>query len=194
MEAENTIGGWFTKSGVGSIGLVFHRYEASFRDDLSPLQSHCGDGAYTHVYLFWNELFQPLGMKAGDRVDIEYSLTMLPTEPLHTDIEDINEADLFFFGKENEQRSRITGWIGTKEALGLTRDDGSVVLLGIGTKAGRVAIPEASQAKAQRVFRMFDLGRHRNCRALEIVDGKVEVRPRWITVVDCGSARHGPQK
>ncbi len=192
MEAANTIGGWFTKSGVGCIGLVVHRYKASFRDDLTPLHSHCGDGADTHHYLFWGGLFTPLGMKAGGQVDIEYSLTMLPGEPLHTEIEDINEADLFFFGKAKEQRSQIVGWLGTKQAIGLERSDGSVILLGIGAKPGRVKLPAATPKKAKRAFRVFDLGRPRY-QKIEIAGGAVEVRPRHTTVVDCGAALHGPK-
>lgn len=192
MEATNTIGGWFTKTGAGCIGLVFHQYRASFRDDLAPLHSHCGDGADTHHYLFWGDLFRPLGMKPGDRVEIEYSLTMLPSEPLATDIEDLNEADLWLFGKAGEQKSQITGWLGTREALGLTRSDGSVVLLGLGTQPGRVRIPATAAGQVPRAFRLFDLGRPVWEKA-EITDGHVEVRPRWITLIDGGSAVHrGP--
>jgi len=191
MEAANTIGGWFTKTGVGCIGLVFHTCKATFRNDLTPLHSHCGDGADTHHYLFWAGLYAPLGMEAGDQVDIEYCLTMLPSEPLHTDIEDINEADLFFFGKEKEQKSQIVNWIGTKRAIGLQRSDGSIILLGIGTRPGRVKVPEATQAKARRVFRMSDLGRPRY-QKVKIANGTVEVRPRRVTVLDCGSALKGP--
>lgn len=192
MEAANTIGGWFTKTGSGCIGLVFHEYRASFRRDLSPLHSHCGDGADTHFYVFWGSLFQPLGMKSGDRVDIEYSLTMLPSEPLHTDIEDLNEADLFFFGKEQEQRSPVAGWLGTKHAIGLRRGDGSAILWGIGETPGRVTLPATTAANAKRVFRMSDLGRPRY-EPLLIEDGSVEVHPRCGTLVDCGAALHGPE-
>ena len=49
------------------------------------------------------------------------------------------EADLLYFGKEKEQKSKITGWIGTKQAVGLHRSDGSLILLGIGREPGRVA-------------------------------------------------------
>ena len=187
MEATNTIGGWFTKAGVGCIGLVFHKYQATWRTDLTPLQSHCGDGADTHVYLFWGGLYTPLGMKAGDQVDIDYSLAMLPAEPLHTDIEDINDADLLTFGTEKAQRSRIVAWLGTKQAIGLERSDGSVILLGIGTKPGRVPLPERTVERAKRVFRFFDIARPKY-QALSIADGAVDVRPHHVTIVDCGSA------
>ncbi|NOX53095.1 MAG: hypothetical protein GXP27_01375 [Planctomycetes bacterium] len=192
MEAKNTIGGWFTKSGVGCIGLVFHQYKATFRDHLTPLQSHCGDGADTHVYLFWGDLYRPLGMKPGDQIDIEYTLTMLPSEPLLTDIEDINEADLWIFGKEKEQQSTIVGWIGTKRAIGLRRSDGSIILLGIGTEPGRVPVPPETRKKLKRAYLLFDPGRPR-FEPVSIQDGTVEVRPRWLTVLDCGSARIEPK-
>lgn len=191
MEATNTIGGWFTRSGVGCIGLIFHEYKATFRDDLTPLHSHCGDGADTHIYLFWGDLYRPLGMKLGDQVDIEYSLTMLPSEPLLTDIEDINEADLWIFGKEKEQRSSIAGWMGTKRALGLRRSDGSIILLGIGTEPGRVRVPPDTLKQLKQAYLLFDPGRPR-FEAVDVEDGSVEVRPRWLTVLDCGSARVGP--
>jgi hypothetical protein len=190
MEATNTIGGWFTKSGTGCIGLVFHKYQANFRTDLRPLHSHCGDGADTHHLLFWGGLYNPLGMQTGDQVEIEYSLTMLPSEPLLTDIEDLNEADLWLFGTEREQKSRITGWLGTKRAIGLTRSDGSVVILGIGNKPGRVRIPQTAR-QLKRSFRLFDLGRP-TWEQAEIAEGQVQVRPRWVTVLDGGSALNGP--
>ena len=193
MEAVNTVGGWFTKTGAGCVGLVFHRYKANFRDDLVPLHSHCGDGADTHHYVLWGELFNPLGMKkAGDQVEIEYSLWMLPSEPLHTDVEDLNEADLHFFGKEKEQKSQITGWTGTKQAMGLVRSDGSIILLGLGTQPGRVKVPEATRSAAKRAFAIFDL-RSEQYRKLEVTGGTVEVRPRSVTVIDCGSALRGPK-
>ncbi|HID22702.1 MAG TPA: hypothetical protein EYP14_09920 [Planctomycetaceae bacterium] len=191
MEATNTIGGWFTKSGVGCIGLVFHRYQATFRNDLTPLHSHCGDGADTHFYLFWGDLYRPLGMKSGDRIEIEYSLTMLPSEPLPTDIEDINEADLWIFGKEKEQESTVVGWMGTKHSIGLRRSDGSVILLGIGTEPGRVRVPPETRQRLKRAFLLFDPGRPR-FEPVSVRDGTVEVRPRWLTVLDCGSAHIGP--
>ena len=192
LESTNGIGGWFTKSGVGCIGLVFHRYKASFRDDLAPLHSHCGDGADTHLYLSWGGLFRPLGLESeGDRVEIEYSLAMLPAEPLPTEIEDLNEADLWLFGKEQDQQSQIVGWLGTKEAIGLERSDGSVVLLGLGRRPARVPIPEAAVRSAKRVFRLFDQGEPVWEKA-DIANGAVEVFPGWITVVDGGSARTGP--
>ena len=190
MEAVNTIGGWFTKSGTGCVGLVFHDYRSSFRDDLAPLHSHCGDGADTHVYLFWGDLFRPLGMKGGDTFLADYSLSILPSEPIFTEIEDINEADLWIFGKASDQKSRITGWLGSKEAIGLTRSDGSVILLGIGGRAGRFPVPEAARA-ARRSFHVTDLGRPKWEQA-SIIDGHVEVRPRRITVLDAGSALIGP--
>jgi hypothetical protein len=193
MEATNTVGGWFTKSGVGCIGLAFHECKTTFRSDLTPLHSHCGDGADTHFYLLWGGLYTPLGMKAGDAVDIAYSLTMLPSEPLHTDIEDLNEADLFVFGDAKQQRSPIVGWLGTKQALGLVRGDGSVILLGLGTQPGRVKLPEATGPQAKRAFRVFDLGRPQYEKAA-IAEGAIEVRPRSVTVIDCGSALNGPEK
>jgi hypothetical protein len=194
MEAANTIGGWFAEAGVGCIGLVFHQYKANFRDDLTPLHSHCGDGADTHHYVFWEQLYAPLGMqKPGDEVEIEYSLFALPSEPKHTDVEDLNEADLCFFGKFKEQKSQIVGWQGTKNALGLLRSDGSAILLGIGREPGTVRLPEPTCRQVRRAFRAFDIARPKYER-LKIADGAVEVRPGWITVVDGGSAIKGPEE
>ena len=189
-EATNTIGGWFTKSGMGCIGLVFHDYRAGFRDDLAPLHSHCGDGADTHFYLFWGDLFRPLGMKGGDTIVVDYSLSMLPSEPVFTEIEDLNEADLWIFGNAAVQKSRITGWLGTAEAIGLTRSDGSAIILGIGAKGGRFPVPETA-TRATRSFHVTDPGRPR-WEPVSIVDGRVEVLPRRITVFDGGSALIGP--
>ncbi len=192
LEAVNTIGGFFTKTGVGSCGWVFHQYKASWRQDASPLHGHCGDGADNHFLLFWNELFTPLGMKAGDELEVEYSLTMLPSEVLREDIEDLNEADLFHFGKEKEQKSEITGWVGTKQAVGLRRSDGSLILLGIGREPGRLPVPTGTQAQARRICRSFDLIRPQ-VQDLQITEGSVEVKPRWVTIVDCGSALRWPK-
>lgn len=192
LGARNTIGGFFTKTGVGSCGWVFHRYEASWREDLTPLHSHCGDGADNHFLLFWNELFSPVGMGQGDEVEVEYSLTMLPSEVLREHIEDLNEADLHFFGKAQEQRSEIVGWVGTKEAVGLRRSDGSLLLLGIGREPGRVPVPAETSAQARRSCRAFDLARPRT-EPVAIEDGEIEVRPGWITLVDCGSVLRWPE-
>lgn len=193
LGAVNTIGGFFTRTGVGSCGWVFHRYRASWRDDVTPLHSHCGDGADNHFLLFWGGLFTPVGMKTGDEVDMEYSLTMLPSEVLREQIEDLNEADLLYFGKEKEQKSQITGWIGTKQAVGLRRSDGSVILLGIGREGGRVPVSAATQAGAKRACRAFDLVRAQ-VEELKITDGTVEVKPGWFTLVDCGSALRPPKQ
>lgn len=191
LGAVNTIGGFLTKTGVGCCAWVFHRYQASFRSDLYPLHGHCGDGADTHFYLHWGEMFAPVGMRAGDKIDIEYSLTMLPSEATREDIEDLNEADLYLFGGEREQAAPITAWIGTKSAIGLQRGDGSLILLGIGSEPGRVAVPAASQARAQNVYRVFDLPQP-SYEMLAISRGAVEVRPQWFTVVDCGGALQTP--
>lgn len=192
LEAVNTIGGFLTKSGVGSCGWIFSKYRSTFREDLSPLHSHCGDGADNHFLLFWGGLFTPLGMKAGDEVEIEYGLTMLPSEVLREDIEDLNEADLYLFGKEKEQKSQITGWLGTKQAVGLQRSDGSLIALGIGREPGRLRVPAMSQEKAQRVYRFFDLVRSQRER-LQIKGGTVETKPGWFTVIDCGSVLNQPE-
>ena len=192
LGAVNTIGGFFTKSGVGCCGWVFHQYRASWRGDLTPLHSHCGDGADNHFYLFWGDLYTPLGMKAGDEVEVEYTLTMLPSEVLREDIEDLNEADLLYFGKEKEQKSELVGWIGTKQAVGLRRSDGSLLLLGIGKEPGRVPVPASSRAQARQVYRAQDMVRPQ-VEELKISEGTVEVRPGWFTVVDCGSVIRPPQ-
>jgi hypothetical protein len=188
LAASNTIGGFFTKTGVGSCGWVFEKYQASFRGDITPLYSHCGDGADTHFYLSWGEMLEPVGMRMGDKIEVEYSLTMLPSEVSREDIEDLNEADLHLFGKEKEQSSQITGWVGTKQAVGLRRCDGWLVLLGIGREPGRFPDPAARAANARVVYRVFDLPQPTH-EALRISAGGVEVKPGWITVVDCGSAR-----
>jgi hypothetical protein len=117
---------------------------------------------------------------------------MLPSEPKPTDIEDLNEADLFFFGKAPEQKSQVTGWLGTKSALGLLRSDGSVIVLGIGREPATFQLPDETVRQAKQSFRVFDLGRPRY-QNLTIANGAVEVRPGWVTVVDRGSSLQGPQ-
>lgn len=187
MEAVNAIGGWFSKSGVGSCGLVFHQYRANFRNDLRPVHSHCGDGADTHHYLFWRNLFSPLGMKKGDEIEIEYNLCFLPSEPLLTDIMDLNEADLQVFGGAKAQRSPVVGWVGTKEALGLVRADGSALFLGLGQQPTTVKIPVSVNNRLKSTYRTSDPERPQVVE-LHPENGSVKVMPSSFTIIDCGAA------
>lgn len=191
LNAANTIGGFFSKTGVGSCGWVFHQYHATFRDDLCPIFGHCGDGADPHFFLTAFEMFNPLPMRAGDRVLVDYTLSFLTSEVGREDIEDLNEADLYLFGDEKTQKSTITGWIGTKQAVGVKRSDGSLLLLGIGQEPGYVPVPALSQTAACSTYRVYDLVRPVYEHAA-VVDGVVGVIPGWFTVVDCGSALHEP--
>ena len=193
LHAENTIGGWFTKTGVGSVGWVMHKYQANFAKGLSPIHSHCGDGADTHIYAGWGELFFPWTLKAGDRLDVEYTLQCLPSEVLREQIELINEYDLAIFGEERKATSKIVRWYGTKDACGLVRSDGSALILGIGKRKTHYPIPPAVRKKVKVVFRLGDL---RNCRFVTdpARGGAAAVHPWWVTVVDCGSALEGPTK
>jgi len=193
LYAENTIGGWFTKTGTGSVGWVMHKYQANFAKDLSPIHSHCGDGADTHIYAGWAKLFFPWDLKAGDRLDVEYTLQCLPSEVLREQVELINDYDLVFFGEEREAKSKIARWYGTKDACGLLRSDGSALILGIGKGTTHYPIPLAVHKKATSVFRLNDL---RNCNFVTdpAPDSRAEIQPGWVTIVDCGSAREGPTK
>ena len=187
LGAANAVGGFLTKTGVGSCGWLFHRYQASFRKDLHPLYSHCGDGADTHFYLYWGELFAPLGLQSGDTVEAEYSLTMLPSEVTREDIEDLNEADWAIFGGAGEHLAPITGWVGSKDAVGLQRGDGSLIVLGIGPEPATFPVPTASRGRVRRAYRLADLG-DPHCDMLEANLDPLEVRPGWLTVLDCGAA------
>ncbi len=191
LAARNTIGGFISKAGVGSCGWVFHEYGASFRTDLTPVYSHCGAGADTHFYATWAEFFNPLTMKAGDRITADYSLTMLPSEVRREEIEDLNEADLHFFGNEKEQNVPVAGWIGTRNAIGLRRADGSLILLGLGREPAQVPLPAGTMARAVSAYRLFALSEPTyDC--LDLGQGTAEVRPGWITLVDCGAALWEP--
>lgn len=191
LAAANSIGGYLTKTGVGSCGWLIHQYRASFRDDLAPVYSHCGAGADTHFYVCWAEFFNPLAMKAGDKIEAEYSLTMLPCEVSREEIEDLNEADLHIFGSAKEQSAPIAGWFGTKNAVGLQRTDGSLILLGLGRGPARVPLPAATAEKALNAYRLFALAEP-TYDYLDLSQGTVEVRPGWITVIDCGAALWEP--
>jgi hypothetical protein len=191
LGATNTIGGYLSKTGVGSCGWVFHRYRANFRDHLSPVYGHCGDGADTHFFASAFELYHPMPMKAGDLLETEYSLTMLPCEVTREEIEDLNEADLHFFGTEKEQTAAVAGWLGTKGAVGLLRSDGSLTLLGLGRQASEVPLPASTQGNAVNAYRLFGLAEPA-FEHLDVGRGTAEVRPGWITVVDCGAALWEP--
>lgn len=187
LEAANTVGGWFTKTGVGCIGLLFHAYEATWRDDLRPLHSHCGDGADSHHYVFWNEMFTPLGIRKGDELLLDYSLFLLPAEPLFTDIDDLNEADIWCFGKESEQQAPITAWTASKDAIGLVRGDGSLIALGIGDREGALPLPDGPPPRFACLC--FDR-RSPRAEPLELTDARIPTRPGWLTIVDRGAAIH----
>jgi hypothetical protein len=198
LYAENTIGGWFTKSGVGCVGLVIRKYRANFVTGISPIHSHCGDGADTHFYAGWAnkalgvEMFFPWELKKDDRLDVEYTLQCLPSEVLREQIELINEYDLVFFGEEREATSKIVRWYGDKNACGLLRSDGSAVILGIGKHATQYLVPAAVRPQVKGIFRLNDL---RDCNFIRApIEGRADVLPRWVTIVDCGSAREGPDK
>ena len=191
LAASSAIGGYFSKTGVGSCGWVFHRYRASFRDDLRPIFSHCGAGADTHFYTTWSEFFNPLVLKAGDKIETEYSLTLLPCEVSREEIEDLNEADLHIFGSVQEQAAPIVAWLGTPQAIGLQREDGSLLLLGLGRQPARVPLSAATVAKAANAYRLFALAEP-TYDYLDLAQNTVEVRPGWITVVDCGAALWEP--
>lgn len=194
MEAVNAIGGWFTRRGSGCVGLVFHRYRATFRDDLRPVFSHCGDGADTHVYLFRGGLFGPLGMQQGDEVEIKYSLFFLPAEPLVEDIRELNDMDLQVFGTEPVQKVPITAWVATQEVLGLQREDGSLILRGLGGGTTPRPFPIAPElaARAQRISRFASLDQS-DVEDLRVTAGEVSVLPGVFTLVDCGAVLHPPQ-
>ncbi len=187
MEMVNAVGGWFSKKGVGSCGIVFHSYDANFRDDLRPIHSHCGDGADTHFYLFWGGLFSPLGMKKGDQIEIEYSLYFIPSELQLTDVMDLNEADIKVFGDESSQKSPLRGWVGTKDMVGLTRADGSMLILGLAGGSGRLPLPGDSAGKARSIQLLSDVGRDIRS-AAKVEDGMVEAAPGEFVIIDCGAA------
>jgi hypothetical protein len=193
MEAVNTIGGWFSRSGTGCVGLVFHRYRATFRDDLRPVFSHCGDGADTHFFVFSGELFGPLGMKRGDEVEIRYSLFFLPAEPEVADIRGLNDMDVRVFGTEPEQKTPILAWVATKEVLGLQREDGSLLLLGLGGGSTPTDFPVGTTLaqSARRICRFSSLDQPA-LDDLQVTAGTVPVRPGLFTLVDCGAALHPP--
>jgi hypothetical protein len=193
METENSIGGWFTRNGSGCVGLVFHRYRATFRDDLRPVFSHCGDGADTHFYLFCGELFGPLGMKRGDEIEIRYSLFFLPAEPQVSDICSLNDMDLQVFGAEPQQQTPITAWVATKEVLGLQREDGSLILWGLGggSTPRRFPITAAVAEKVQRVSRFVSPDQP-EVEELKVTEGAVSVLPGTFTLLDCGAVLHPP--
>jgi hypothetical protein len=191
LGATNTIGGYFAKAGVGSCGWVFHRYRANFRDDLTPVYSRCGPGAGTHFHAACAELFGAMALGPGYWIEAEYSLTMLPCVVTREEIEDLNEADLRFFGTEKEQTAAVAGWFGTKTAVGLLRSDGSLILLGLGREPGRVPVPAGTVNKAVSVYRIFDLV-DPTYDQLDLKGGTAEVRPGWITVIDCGAALWQP--
>lgn len=187
MEMVNAVGGWFSKKGVGSCGIVFHSYRASFRDDLRPLHSHCGDGADTHFYLFWGGLFSPLGMRKGDEIEIEYSLCFIPSELQLTDVMDLNEADINVFGDEAAQRAPLRGWVGTKDMVGLVRADGSMLLLALAGGPSRLSLPADSAARAKSIQILSDVGRDVRS-AAKVESGMVEAAPGEFVIIDRGAA------
>jgi hypothetical protein len=187
MNGVNAVGGWFSKKGSGSCGIIFHSYRASFRDDLRPLHSHCGDGADTHFYLFWGGLFSPLGMKKGDEIEIEYSLCFIPSELQMTDVMDINEVDINVFGDEEAQKSPLRRWVGTKDMAGLVRADGSMLLLGLAGGLGRFSLPSDFTANAKSVQRLSDAGRDTRTHA-RVENGFVTAAPGEFVIIDQGAA------
>ena len=190
MYAKNTIGGWIAKEGVGAVGLVFDTYRASFRDDLTPIQSHCGDGADTHFYLLYNtigSLYTPFAMAAGDRVDIGYSLTTLRSVPNREQIEVLNEADLALFGTEATQRSTVVGWVGNEAAIGLKRSDGSMVIVGTGKSYTTIPVPSSTLPAVVEAYRYFDPA-YPVPVAMDVSGGTIAVEPGRTTVLNAGSA------
>lgn len=192
LYAENTVGGWLTKTGVGSIGWIMHRYRSSFAQGISPVHSHCGAGADTHIYSGWGKLFFPWTLGDGDWLDVEYTIQCLPSELLREDVEKINELDLLFFGEEKDAKSTIVRWYGTKEACGLIRSDGSALILGLGRERSMFPLPAESRRNARIVFHSNEQS-PLNCVEDPVPNGEAIVRPGWVTVIDCGSALKGPQ-
>lgn len=186
-----TIGGYFSKAGVGSCGWVFHRYRASAPQGPRPFLRRGRSGAETRFSLWPATESGRFALQAGDRIDVQISLTMLPSEVCREDIEDLNEADLHLFGADPEQAAGIAGWVGTRNAVGLLHGDGSMILLGLGREPGEVPVPAATVAKATNAYRLFDLVRP-TYDYLDLKGNRVEVRPGWITVIDCGAALWEP--
>ena len=189
--AENTIAGWISKQGVGSLELLFHSYRVTTRHDMTPIQSHCGDGADTHFYIGAGNMYLPLAMKAGDEIATTYTLYALPSVLTREQAEDLNEADLYYFGTASQTKAKIKRWYGTKNVCGLIHEDGSAVLLGIGKDAESFRLNNLS-GKTTRVWRVVDLGIDR-VEALPIEEGEVMVYPGFVTVVDAGLALKRPQ-
>ena len=189
--AENTIGGWISKQGVGSLALLFHSYKSTARHDMTPIQSHCGDGADTHFYIGAGQYYLPLAMKAGDEIAAEYTLYALPSVLRREQVEDLNEADLYYFGTAAQTKAKIRRWYGSKNVCGLIHEDGSAVLLGIGKEQESFRLNNLP-GKTTRVWRVVDLGIDR-VEALPIEESDVMVYPGFVTVVDAGSALKRPQ-
>ena len=189
--AENTIGGWISKQGVGSLALLFHSYRSTARHDMTPIQSHCGDGADTHFYIGAGQYYLPLEMKAGDEIATEYTLYALPSVLRREQVEDLNEADLYYFGNASQTKAKIRRWYGSKNVCGLIHEDGSAVLLGIGKEQESFRLNNLP-GKTTRVWRVVDLGIDR-VEALPIEESDVMVYPGFVTVVDAGSALKRPQ-
>ncbi len=194
LNASNTIAGWFSKKGVGSIGLLFERYALSGAA-VYPLQGHCGAGGDTHFYVFWEKMFTPFRMMKGDELDVRYSFWLLPSEPQPDAIEDLNETDLFVFGNEREQRAKVVGWLGTADAIGLLRADGSAVLRGLKTARAILPSTERSNRIPPEVYRVKGTaptapGRWQSPGSASAVD----VHHSWLTVVNFGSAIRSPRR
>jgi hypothetical protein len=157
------------------------------------VHSHCGDGADTHIYAGWGQLYLPWVLDTGDWLRAEYTLQCLPSVVLREEIEKINEFDLALFGEEREAKSTIVRWYGTREACGLVRSDGSALILGLGPSYSSYPLAPDVRRRAVSVFRLNELA-HCNWSEDPADNGSAVVRPGWVTVVDCGSALDGPSK
>jgi hypothetical protein len=136
-------------------------------------------------------MYLPLAMKAGDEIATTYTLYALPSVLTREQAEDLNEADLYYFGTASQTKAKIRRWYGTKNVCGLIHEDGSAVLLGIGKDAESFRLNNLP-GKTTRVWRVVDLGIDR-VEALPIEDGEAMVYPGFVTVVDAGLALKRPQ-
>jgi hypothetical protein len=184
--ATNTIGGWISKQGVGSAAFLFHGYKSSARRDLTPVPGHCGDGADTHFYIGWGHLYLPLQLRSGDEITADYSLYALASVLTREQVEDLNEADLHYFGTASQAKCKIVNWYGTKNVCGLIREDGSSTLIGIGKEPEHFSVSKTA-AGDLRAWQVVDIGQNQ-VKRLAVEPSGVEVFPGFVTIVDAGTA------
>jgi hypothetical protein len=157
---------------VGSVALLFHRYEGPTGTNRSPVHSHCGDGADTHFYIGGEQLYLFLDMRAGRTITADYSIFALPSIVTTEQVTDLNEVDLYYFGTAAQAKSKIARWYGSKSVLGLIREGGF-----------RLPTPRVNAARCRRVN---DMGNDR-IEPVPVQGGHVEVFPGFVTIVDAGA-------